>query len=924
MPPTSKKNQVPAAGAAGGALTPAQKAAATRKANREKKEAAAAAAADSPEAVQEPGSARATRPRRGAASTVARAGQEAEVGTRKRAASSAEPRGTEGSAKKAPKQHKSGDYDLRRATTPKSPRLTCTHPDVALASHNVPMEVDEPGGEEDDGAKDAYVPAGEQLQLSRPRPSTVRQSGTRVHGVARDAAPAQAKTPHASAETEAGAQVEEEEAEEDADAEDVVVEEARASDEAEHDEQWAGTEDQQDEDAPSKKTTKALARQFEEATPTWVRKGKGPAPVASRTELLPPQGRNQDTQGNPSGARSDRAARHREIPPPISNLDNDQDLERSYRDDEHRSAQLDPSLQDGPPATQQGRRGAATSLRRGRVDSIGEDAPAKGDGALLHDVDDARRRERAYQSTRHQGNPGSYRERGRDVDRPTRSQARRGDDQSPHSQKDRARQQRGLDSYGGSRGFYEGDREGSKHLRSDQGFDRGRDDRHRDHDRRGSDRREHRARSPERDHDRVEHAQPSIKPRGATRRQHGHGQRWNDGEAILEIDASGDERPRHMYSNRRGGAHAYQSESDEEDDNNRPHRRQQDHVHVKQERGQGGGGTRVRRRTRATFVIDSNDELEDGEDAESEDSQEEDDLPRDGQWPGRTKFNMGEKGRPTLAGQFTRVANVISYICATEVLKFVCFQDAFPLADDRVPLYRTALMKGARATKSRTIHARLESDSAYVEKMAIIPEGRVSIFRGKVRDKAAAGVKMHYRFSSFPAHDFTNIIGKLLEDRRHIFPGDAVKKTIEDGRPYCHSSLIYIIHESFFGGNPVKKFPVEYYPLSPRTKKRQLPKSMVALAATANEAALMAYRMGPTAVKIAFYGDTFDNVYSVHIATLDSILEDDEEIYDGLMTYLYEQVAGEGSTAGPSSSSRRGDQVRPISIITANMAKRFK
>ncbi|KAI0063047.1 hypothetical protein BV25DRAFT_1915381 [Artomyces pyxidatus] len=918
MPSTSRKKQ-PAAGA-GAALTPAQKGAATRKANREKRE-AAAAAVNSPEAgdeqddsvhneAPEPHSARGPRPRRVAASTAAKTGQGDEGSTRKRAASSAEPRGTDESAKKAPKQRKS---------------------DAAIASHNDPMEVDEDGRGQEGSPTDSHSPAVEQLQITRPWPSNARQDSpaTQVNSVPPSEGPALTKAVPCGEARAGDEEDDEEEAAEDADAVESAVEGAHASDEAEGDEQWAGTEEPQDQDAPSKKTTKALARQFEQAarsrkkpsrfcthltaqTPIWARKGKGPA--LRRSNSPPPQGRHEDTRARAPPTRSVRETRWQDEHTPTLHTDQDQALERVQ--DNMGIMNID-VRDDGRSDAQPDRRRPAASRRRQRIESSGEDVPTKVNDTAIDDVDVVDDRERQRQLIRVQADSAPSKERDRAVDKARQGRPHPYDDERLYNRYSRAhgefsatqpiqRQPGGRNSteerpvrthgrpYGGGDRFHESDQDGSKHGYGDQGSNGSRHDRHANHDYREYDRGDHHGRARERE-------------RGATRSQHTPRPQWNDAADILEIyDSTGsDDQHQHKPSTKRAAPTAMKKTTTVRVDA----RRTACESSKNEDKGEGTHG---------------GDETDEGVEGESEDSQEDDGLPRDGQWLGSTKFNMGDKGRPMLAGQFERVANVISYTCATEVPKFVCFQDAFPLADDRIPLYRTALMKGARATKLRTIFARLESETAYVEKMAIIPEGRVSIFRGKVRDKAAAGVKMHYRFSSFPAHDFTGIISKLLENRRHIFPGDAVKRTIEEERPYCHSSIIYIIHESFFGGNPVKKFPVEYYPLSPRTKKRQLPKSMVALAATANEAALMAYRMGPTAVKIAFYGDTFDDVFSVHLATLDSIYDDDAEIYDGLMTYLYEQASGEASRAGPSSLSRRGEQIRPISIITANMAKRFK
>ncbi|KAI0059398.1 hypothetical protein BV25DRAFT_1918433 [Artomyces pyxidatus] len=887
-------------GGAAAALTPAQKGAATRKANREKKEAEAAAAhlrvnagAATHGSNDDDEAGRSAQPRRAAASTTSAAsqGEEVEGGSRKRAASSAEPQPTIGSVKKAPKKRKS---------------------DAAISVNTTPMEDEEEPHENTSthgGIIAAGAPALETVEFVRPRPTQAQQqaNGTNTRSGIKEK------------ENQNNGEGDDDD---DENGERPLDEDGPASDEAERDEQWDGAEDALDDDNPasSKKTSKALARQFEQATPIWKPKSKASSTQHAGSPTT--QGRDESTRGvanlldveAPSRGQRTRTSSHeREDRNDIAGVQGDIERMNIDRDNggrrrgQHRPTNsrrlrveseddLEPLMAEHAAPREQlakrprGQNGERDNSAR-RVSQTHGDAPGE------ERERESRSSGRAHWGEHHSLDEHGHRDRHQVLDRPDDQERRR-------------------------RGYPDRDHGQREHIDTDLPRD------YRDH---RSKRDTPHPTEPQPGWDSDDHNRPrpvhsSVKQHaGSARNRHKGRQTWREPEDVYEIEDTDDERARQRPTTKRAGkARRRHSVSDEDSEDIRPRSRPHERVRVKQEPGQDGRKGRVRRRTRATFVIDSNDELVEGaaEDGESDNSQIDDGLPRDGQWPGRTKFNLGDHGRPTLGDQYDGVANVISYTCATEVPKFVCFQDAFPLADDRIPLFRAALMKGARALKSRVILARLESETSYVEKMAIIPEGRMSIFRGKVRDKAAAGVKMHYKFATFPAREFTVIIGKLLEDRRHIFPGDAVRKTIEEENPYCHPAILYIIHESFFGGNPVKKFPVEYYPVSPRTKKRQLPKSMVAFAATANEAALMAYRMGPTPVKIPFYGDTFDDVYSVHLATLDQIYKDDAEVFDGLMTYLYEQTSGE-ATAASGSSSRRGEQVRPISIVTANIT-RFK
>ncbi|KAI0060630.1 hypothetical protein BV25DRAFT_1917468 [Artomyces pyxidatus] len=935
-------------------LTPAQKGAATRRANQEKKRLAALEIpGDSPKEddhndrallkarrsqtadtsareethEEEALPTRGVRSRRGGTERAGNNGDK--PSTRKRAASSAEPRPAAGGATKAPKKRKS---DV----------------DVSTHDQNVPMEVDEEADTDvevvvtgpttgRDGTRNASRHGNddvEPLQVVRPR-ARFAGRGSRDANAAKIVSPPQHEQgDNDEEESEAhrltrprsqAARVLSSDEEDEASIKgggDEEPEEQVASDEAEGDEAWAGGDETADagaEDRPAPmKTSKALALQFEQATPIFKtaqrslpRDGKEKAP-RPRT-----RGAHEDPGDHDKAAREnlERLTREDErdtlegVQTNIRKMSIDQgEGGPGYRSGTSRRTRHHDGVGSGEreePEVRAARRYGGSNVDDDRTS--GKNADGRGDGPADRHYERSSIRQREAPSyefdelappKRHGGQRGGSNDH-RDRDPRERRYEREDRDDGAHRSKQGGRRDEYADSPGRAPRSRPGGRRGNSVDWDERGAPQGR--------RGESPRLQSSSRGGKRDGIYIEDSEDDA-PRGTATRQRG----------------------RRVHS-RRVGNDGYDDEEDEDDeDEEEEDVRRRRGARGRHQRGkveQAGGGRssnqkdRVRRRAKAAFIIDEGSS--DGPGGMQERGRDAEDSEDEGRWRKRTTIKFGPDGRPTLSGQDGEVAEIIALASATEVPKFVCFEDAFPLPDDRIPYYRKALTKTAKHLKLWRIMERLQKEPGYVADMAIIPEARMSIFRGKVRDKAVAGVKLLYHFATFPAHDFVSIIAKLLEDQRYIYPGDEVKKTIQDDSPYCHDAIVTVIYESFFGGDAVKKFPLEYYPVSARSGKRQLPKSMVAFAATANDAALKAYQMGPTAVKVEFRTDVFDDVYSVHLANLDKIYSDDSDVYDGLMTYLFEQ-ASHGIGAGPSTPSARWGGTKPITIITANVAKRFK
>ncbi|KAI0058290.1 hypothetical protein BV25DRAFT_1919490 [Artomyces pyxidatus] len=263
-------------------------------------------------------------------------------------------------------------------------------------------------------------------------------------------------------------------------------------------------------------------------------------------------------------------------------------------------------------------------------------------------------------------------------------------------------------------------------------------------------------------------------------------------------------------------------------------------------------------------------------------------------WPLWTDVTLPSSGEKMKIRDQTSpiVQKAISITNKIEMPRFMCFDSAFPLADRRPFLLAAAVARSAKSIGPTAdfIAKRVESDDEYAAGISVIPEYRMSNFRGKVKDLADSGVKAGYKFSRFPDNKFSETIGKLLKEHSYIYPGNPLTEVYEEGRPYCHEAIIEVLRGVLFGAKPLVKFSRENF--LNKSGKPQMPQSLVALAATAEQAALKVYQLGETAVKIDFDSNIFETTFSVHMETLEELREEDEEVYQMIMEHLYEQASG--------------------------------
>ncbi|KAI0040395.1 hypothetical protein FA95DRAFT_1611823 [Auriscalpium vulgare] len=292
-----------------------------------------------------------------------------------------------------------------------------------------------------------------------------------------------------------------------------------------------------------------------------------------------------------------------------------------------------------------------------------------------------------------------------------------------------------------------------------------------------------------------------------------------------------------------------------------------------------------------------------------------------GSWPSRTNFKRVSGTRISLGDQSLEVREVISTAAADEVPYTICFEDSYPDEERRVELLRNGLVRTAEKLNEKDIAARLQKDEYYVKLMVKIPEARVSNYRKNFKDAAIDTVQLMYGLENFPEAKYVQRMQKILEPeaRLYIFPGefDGPKMALLSNRPFCHPAISNVINKVCFGHRASRRFPRDYYvDIAQNKDKPELPRAMVAVAATAIEAGLRAFALDPRAAsKIDFSGDVFGKVYKEHYNTLRRLKKKKPRAYSVLMSTLYEAASkgcdrrGEGtdSDADGSSTSSESD-----------------
>ncbi|KAI0056074.1 hypothetical protein BV25DRAFT_1842561 [Artomyces pyxidatus] len=289
-------------------------------------------------------------------------------------------------------------------------------------------------------------------------------------------------------------------------------------------------------------------------------------------------------------------------------------------------------------------------------------------------------------------------------------------------------------------------------------------------------------------------------------------------------------------------------------------------------------------------------------------------------WERYTELNVSEGGKMMgMAHQKSaRVKRVLRDAGTRQVQLILCWEHPMPPVTIRDDICRRALITAAEELEETRIHERLVNDSSYASAMAQLsgvqlPQ-RMSAFRKRCRARAQEGISRHYNFEAFGRDGLTVAITELvdpLDDYLYIFPGSHVKKQYKTEEPFCHPAIISHLRNTFFGSQPVIRFPDHMYVLEEWGEDEpELPAPMVAFSATTVCAGLKDYQTGtyrPVDFKASDkQGERgFYDIYLDHIRTLKGIAQSNPQGYHDLMCYLWHAASGLIADGADTSTGRQ-------------------
>ncbi|KAL7282533.1 hypothetical protein ACG7TL_004004 [Trametes sanguinea] len=240
-------------------------------------------------------------------------------------------------------------------------------------------------------------------------------------------------------------------------------------------------------------------------------------------------------------------------------------------------------------------------------------------------------------------------------------------------------------------------------------------------------------------------------------------------------------------------------------------------------------------------------------------------------------------GEVLLKRQGKAVQDIIDHV--NEQVKYhVAFIDGFPDTGMKGTLSKRLLRKEAKKLGHTDIAARLAADPDYVNKLARVPDNRISHLRTQV--KKACAVQVVSQYGLRPGDG--GRVQRWLDRRFYIFPGD-VDKRLEKNLPYEHPIFIEVIASCFFRGpdSIATKWASMFRSSHPDLPDElEVPQAMVALVATAVHNALSEWRTG-THRAIQFHGAVHEEQYRGHIDILEGIKGRSLRTYHAMMHRLY-------------------------------------
>ncbi|KAF8185607.1 hypothetical protein K438DRAFT_1836694 [Mycena galopus ATCC 62051] len=224
-------------------------------------------------------------------------------------------------------------------------------------------------------------------------------------------------------------------------------------------------------------------------------------------------------------------------------------------------------------------------------------------------------------------------------------------------------------------------------------------------------------------------------------------------------------------------------------------------------------------------------------------------------------------------------------------LGYYLFKHFFPSTEEKTNFSLDALVNAAHSHQFEDIKEKLLTDPGYVDLLSPVLHGRVSAFRLRPKAAADAIVVTNYGLQK----NIEARVQFLLEGMRYIHvlvPGAIDPKTGQPGADVVQKDSAYTsegikttLLNAFFRGTP--SLAQKYASLFETgvDGRKQVPRSMVAIAGTAVHASISEYRTGYH-ISTKFDGNHLLEIYDTHLLLIDTLLKSNSTMLEDLFTFL--------------------------------------
>ncbi|KAJ7195611.1 hypothetical protein GGX14DRAFT_403822 [Mycena pura] len=205
-------------------------------------------------------------------------------------------------------------------------------------------------------------------------------------------------------------------------------------------------------------------------------------------------------------------------------------------------------------------------------------------------------------------------------------------------------------------------------------------------------------------------------------------------------------------------------------------------------------------------------------------------------------------------------------------LYFITF---FPLLSARVGWIRPQMILAASAQNSgyflEYVLERLRTDPTFASILSPLPLDRVNLARGNIKRCAVTIVMVMYQLVGLTPAEVKVRVEELLKDHRYIFPVDPKTGQMQLSWPFHHPALKHVIKHEIMSSPLLKAQNYDRFPAThpKHPDAREVADPMVSIAATGVFASLSELRMTGERQPIAFTEESFEDIYLIHIKTLE-------------------------------------------------------